>query len=127
MSRRWRAGLLLLALASALALLLALKPPCLILKYTGFYCAGCGVQRMLSALLRGDLAGAAAQNLFMLLFLPAAGAYLLAEAWRYGAGKRLLCRSRAFAPLLVGILLLAGAFTVLRNLPAYAWLAPKSL
>ncbi len=127
MSRRWRAGLFLLALLLALGLLLALQPPCLILKRTGFYCTGCGVQRMLLALLRGDLPGAAAQNIFMLIFLPCAALYLAAEAWRYGAGKSPLYRSRAFGPAVAAVLLLAGLFTVLRNLPEFAWLAPKAL
>ena len=127
MSRRWRAGLFLLALLLALGLLLALQPPCLILKRTGFYCTGCGVQRMLRALLRGDLPGAAAQNIFMLIFLPCAALYLAAEAWRYGAGKSPLYRSRAFGPAVAAVLLLAGLFTVLRNLPEFIWLAPKAL
>ena len=63
------AGLLLAVALSGTGLLL-LQPDCLILKYTGFYCAGGGVQHMTLALLRGDLAGAAAENLFMLLVLP---------------------------------------------------------
>ncbi len=122
--RAVKAGALLLALVLALALMLALRPPCLILKYTGFFCTGCGVQHMLLALLQGDFAGALAQNSFMLFFLPLAGVFLLAELLRYVQGKPLLCKTKAFLYVLLALLVLAGIFTVLRNLPSFRWLAP---
>ena len=115
----------LLALGLVAAAILALRPPCLILKLTGFYCAGCGTQHMALALLRGDLREAAGQNLFMLLLLPVSGAYVLAEGIRYVLGKRPLFRSRAFVPALCAALFAALAFTVLRNLPGFQWLAPS--
>lgn len=114
----------LLALVLAGAGLLLLRPPCLILKYTGFYCAGCGVQHMALALLQGDLAGAASENLFMLLVLPATAVYLAWEAVRYVLQKKPLCRMRGFLPALCGVLALAAVFTFLRNLPSFSWLAP---
>ena len=69
-----------LALGAGAAGLLLLRPSCLILEYTGFYCAGCGTQRMVLALLRGDLKSAAGLNIFMLAALPAAGIYAAIEA-----------------------------------------------
>lgn len=122
--RLLRAVLALAGLALLGVLILFFSPHCLILEFTGYYCAGCGVQRMVRALLRGDLAGAARQNLLMLAGLPLCALYLLAEAVRYVRGKPLLCRSRAFLPVAAGVLALAGAFTVLRNLPGFQWLAP---
>lgn len=104
--------------------ILALRPECLILKYTGWFCAGCGTQHMALALLRGDLPGAAAENLFMLIALPATAAYALWEAIRYTRGKPPLFRKKAFLPALCGVLALATVFTVLRNLPGFQWLAP---
>lgn len=115
----------LLALGLIAAAILALRPPCLILKYTGFYCAGCGTQRMVLALLRGDLREAAGQNLFMLVLLPAFGVYVLAEGIRYILGRRPLFRSKAFVPVLCAALFAALVFTVLRNLPGFQWLAPS--
>lgn len=123
--RLLRAVLALAGLALLGVLILIFSPHCLILESTGYYCAGCGTQRMVRALLRGDLAGAARQNLLMLIGLPLCGLYLLAEAVRYVRGKRPLCRSRAFLPVAAGALALAGVFTVLRNLPGFQWLAPK--
>ena len=114
----------LLALALACGALLLLRPPCLILKYTGFYCAGCGTQRMVWALLRGDLAGAARQNIFMLIFLPASAIYIVVEAVLYVKGKPLLSRSKAFPAAAALVLAAAMVFTVLRNLPGFQWLAP---
>lgn len=115
---------LLLALALGGVVLLWLRPDCLILKHTGFFCTGCGVQHMVLALLRGDLAGAAAENLFMLLALPAAASYFLWEAVRYIQAKQPLYRMRGFLPVLCFVLALAAAFTLLRNLPGFSWLAP---
>lgn len=115
----------LLALGLLAGAILLLRPPCLILRLTGFYCAGCGTQHMVLALLRGDLREAAGQNLFMLVFLPVLGVYLLAEAVRYIREKRPLFRSRAFVPVLSVVLFAAVLFTVLRNLPGFQWLAPS--
>lgn len=116
-------GVLLALLLCAGAILL-LRPRCLILEFTGFYCAGCGTQHMLLALLRGDLSGALRENLFMLVLLPGAGVYIIAELVRYVLGRRPLYRFRAFIPLLLAVLGLGVVFTVLRNLPGFQWLAP---
>ncbi|WP_304431931.1 DUF2752 domain-containing protein [Acutalibacter muris] len=115
----------LLALCLGAAAILLLRPECLILKYTGLYCAGCGTQRMVAALLRGDFRGALGQNLFMLAFLPGAGIYIVVELLRFTQGKRPLYRSKAFIPALCAALGLSLMFTVLRNLPGFQWLAPS--
>ena len=51
--RTLRAAAVLLALFLLCLLLYALRPPCLILSSTGYYCAGCGTQRMIASLLQG--------------------------------------------------------------------------
>lgn len=114
----------LLALCLGAGIILLLHPPCLILKHTGFYCAGCGVQHMVQSLLRGDVPGAARQNVFMLVFLPVFCVYIVAEAVGYLRGRRQLYRSRAFVPVVCGVLAVAVLFTILRNLPGFQWLAP---
>lgn len=115
---------ILLGLCLAAAALLLIRPDCLILKYTGLYCAGCGTQHMAMALLRGDLPGAAGQNLYMLILLPVSGVYLSVELARYVLGKKPLFRSRAFIPALCAVLGAGLVFTLLRNLPGWEWLAP---
>lgn len=114
--RALRAGAVLLAAAVVLMGIYWLRPPCLILKYTGFTCAGCGTQRMVTALLHGDMAGAWGHNPFMFVCLPAAALYALWEAHRYVRGKRPLYRTKAAPIILIAVLFAALVFAVLRNL-----------
>lgn len=106
----------LLAAAAALAGIYLLRPPCLILEHTGLYCAGCGTQRMVTALLRGDIPGAFACNPFMFVCLPLACLYALWEARRYAQGKSPLFRARPVQAAFAAVLLAGAAFMALRNL-----------
>ena len=56
--------------------------PCLFYTLTGLKCPGCGVSRMCTALLRGDVGEAFRQNRAILLLLPV-GAYV-AASWCVG-------------------------------------------
>ncbi len=118
-------ALLLCLGAGSVLVVFVIKPPCLILKYTGFYCAGCGGQRMIRAVLRGDFSDAFRQNPFLFVFLPAAGCYILWEAVRYIKGKPPLYKTRAFLLAALILLIFVILFTVLRNLPYFQWLAPQ--
>ena len=99
---------------------------CVFYELTGLYCPGCGSGRAARALLRGDLAAAFGHNaLAFLLGLPCAGLLL----WEYlrlvfpGLElKRVRLPGRAATAALVLIL----TFWLLRNLPAFAFLAPSS-
>lgn len=101
----------------------SLFPPCLFLTFTGLYCPGCGITRMLHALVHGDLARAADMNLMVLAMLPLLGLMAAQEF----AGRRVLpgaiARPLYNARLWLGVVL---AFGVLRNLPwaPFAGLAP---
>ncbi len=124
-ARIGKAAAALLGLAAAFCAVVFLwQPPCLILKFTGFACAGCGGQRMLHALLRGDIAGAFFHNPFLFCFLPVLAGYILWEALRYIKGRRPLYQSRPFLYALCAVLLIALIFTVLRNLPGFSFLGP---
>ena len=122
--RAIKAAVLALALLLAGGAVLVLHPDCLILKYTGYFCAGCGTQHMVWALLRGDFSGALHENAFMLAFLPIAAVYVVVELARYIRGKKLLCQSKGFLPAACLTLACAAVFTVLRNLPGFQFLAP---
>ena len=97
---------------------------CLFYETTGFYCPGCGSGRAALALLRGQLPQALRHNpLLLLLGLPG-GALLLWEYLRFvfpGLGLR-----RIVLPAWVGraALALILGFWALRNIPAFAFLAP---
>jgi hypothetical protein len=91
---------------------------------TGTYCPGCGGLRAVNDLTRGDLAAAASSNLLFVASIP-----VLVGAW----SRSLLRRWRGpVAPVgtrtaLVGVALLVTvcvAWWLVRNLPAFSWLAP---
>lgn len=118
------AGFLAALGAAFLLVVLVLRPPCIILRVTGFYCAGCGGQRMIWALLRGDIPGAFRHNPLLFVLLPLTAAWLLWEAARYVKGKPPLCQGWQFLGACLVLLIAAIAFTVLRNLPCVVWLGP---
>ena len=93
-----------------------LRIPCVFHLATGLLCPGCGVTRMVQALVRLDLRGAFASNPFVLCLLPAGIPYGVYRTRKYieGSGDR-------YGPLETALLVvtLAGAilFGVIRNLP----------
>ncbi|WP_229891580.1 DUF2752 domain-containing protein [Streptomyces mashuensis] len=98
-------------------------PSCPLLRWTGLYCPACGGLRGLHALTRGDLPAALHANA-----LAVAGYAVFAVLWagwllrtlRGGAGMRVPLR----APHWWALAALTLAFTVVRNLPPGAVLAP---
>jgi hypothetical protein len=89
-------------------------PGCLFRAFTGLYCPGCGMTRMLHALVHGDVAGAASMNILALVGLPVFALFIAEQLW---ATRLLHGRLRAVlfdARLWIGAALLFG---VLRNLP----------
>jgi hypothetical protein len=98
-------------------------PGCLFRAFTGLYCPGCGMTRMLHALVHGDIARAASMNVLALAGLPVLGALVTEQV----AGKKVL-HGRLRGVLFDGRLWIAAAlvFGVLRNLPwaPFTGLAP---
>jgi hypothetical protein len=97
-------------------------PACPLLYYTGLYCPGCGGLRGAYALAHGRLGASVGCNA-----LAVAGYVIFAMVWAVWAGRAL--RGRRFEPALrprcrwavYGLVLV---FTVVRNLPFGAALAP---
>jgi hypothetical protein len=97
-------------------------PGCTFHKLTGWNCPGCGATRSLHALLHGDLPAALRDNaLFIaaILFFGGRGAWFAANHFR-GHAPGNFFQPRLLWPWLP----LALVFSVLRNLPAFAFLAP---
>ena len=93
-------------------------PVCQFHRLTGLNCPGCGMTRALYALLHGNVLAALRDNaLFVagIIFLAARGAWFW---WQRPAAEFLPAR------WLWIFLLVALVFTVLRNLPAFAFLSP---
>jgi hypothetical protein len=126
-----RDPLLAAAIAAVALLLVALVdphesgryPPCPWHALTGLWCPGCGGLRAVHDLAHGDLAGAVASNALVVALIPAIAlmwSRWLAQRWRGEAAASPSISARTM--VLVG--LVALIFTIARNLPAGAVLAP---
>jgi hypothetical protein len=98
-------------------------PGCLFRAFTGLYCPGCGMTRMLHALVHGDIAGAASMNVLALLGLPVLAVLIAEQLWAtrlvHGRLRGVLFDGRIW-------IIAALVFGVLRNLPwaPFSALAP---
>ncbi len=97
-------------------------PVCTFHKLTGLNCPGCGATRALYALLHGNFSTALHDNA---LFLFAMMAIAVRALW-FAAKKFRGHTNGEFFPakFLWPLLAVALVFTVLRNLPAFAFLSP---
>ena len=95
-----------------------LFPRCWFFSATNLLCPGCGIQRALHYLLRGDIVSAMRHNLFLFLASP-----ILATAFFYWTQSTWFLKStvsRTPQPrYLKMILLFTLSFWLLRNIPAY--------
>lgn len=119
-----RVSVILLSLFIICILIYLVRPPCLILTHTGFYCAGCGCQRMISALLHGNIAAAFSHNPFLFILFPILAVYIFWEAARYVLQKPPIYKMKLFIPAVLAILAVSAVFTLLRNLPVFPFLKP---
>lgn len=90
---------------------------------TGLWCPGCGGLRAISDLTHGDLAAAVSSNgLAVVLVAVLAVAFVawVVRRWR-GVHDRMIVLSPRWS---TATLVLLAVFTVVRNVPPGAWLAP---
>lgn len=97
-------------------------PLCPTYALTGWYCPGCGSLRALHDLTTGDLASAWSMNPLAVLVVP-----YLVWAWiawlrRVVTGRPRQFLAPAWVPMTIGVAMVL--FAVLRNVPAFAFLAP---
>lgn len=97
--------------------------PCMFYKITGKYCPGCGITRMILAMLRLDFATALRQNCLLFFLLPCFLFYSIWKGIHYiKTGKQ---RSGLTERVVVMVVLvLVMAFWIMRNMPQFAFLAP---
>lgn len=97
--------------------------PCIVHLITDAYCSGCGITRMFMALTKLDFAAALRYNALVLLLLPFLAVFGLRRAIIYvrtgNSGP-----DRLEIVLLTITVIMTIAFGILRNLPAFSWLAP---
>ncbi len=90
----------------------AFFPPCPTNALTNLYCPGCGTLRALHALVHGNIAEAASQNILAVILLPLVPIMMLFP-------------SIFRIPFISLFILLAFVlFTVLRNIDKFSFLAP---
>lgn len=90
---------------------------------TGWDCPGCGSLRAVNDLTHGDVVAAASSNLVLVLAIPlVVGVWALWVHRTWTGESRRPARPRTAAVLALGTLLLAVAFTVVRNTSGGAWL-----
>jgi Protein of unknown function (DUF2752) len=91
-------------------------PLCPVYEFLHVQCPGCGATRALAALLRGRLHEALELNALITLAVPFAVAYGIFWYWRFV--RREEVRWPRFSPVgLVGAMVLAVGFAIVRNLP----------
>ena len=99
--------------------------PCPFHALTGWYCPGCGISRLCLALLRLDFSAALQSNAAVFALLPVGLVVLSAWAVRYiRTGEQGLRRWQTV--LIGGMIVVLLLFGLLRNLPAFAFLAPAA-
>lgn len=99
-------------------------PLCAVYHLTGLYCPGCGATRAVHALLDGDPLLALRNNVLIVVALPVVAGVLVLWAARRVQGRTLDPPPQAVVVLLA---VLALVFAVLRNIPAFWFIAPTSL
>lgn len=90
----------------------------------GIWCPGCGGLRAVNDLTHFQLVDAASSNLALVVALPVVVFFLARWALDCWTGRQRTAGFSQGTALLVLALVALGAFTVLRNLPGFTWLAP---
>jgi Protein of unknown function (DUF2752) len=95
-------------------------PPCLLHKFTGLYCPGCGSTRALHCLLHGEVYEAMRNNALIVLALPLVAGILVLRA---ASGRPATASRWRWVVILLAVLVLFGVVRNIRR-PPFTLLAP---
>ena len=90
----------------------------------GFYCPGCGGLRAVNDLTNGEVGAALSSNILVTLMIPVAVVVLAVWAMDQWQGRVRHLPWHRVRPAVIGFVVLAVAFAVLRNTATGSWLAP---
>lgn len=100
--------------------------PCLIKLITGKYCPGCGLSRMLIALLHLDFVSAAKYNFLLFALLPVGLIFGARKAYIYvKTGDSSTDKTEQI--VIIIIFVLTVLFWILRNTETFSYLAPSTV
>lgn len=95
---------------------------CLILKYTGYYCPGCGISRMILSLFRGQFYQAFRWNPLLFISLIIVIIYLLLSIF-----IKIKISDKNKLRIMISYLIIVILFAILRNIPMFSFLAPTKI
>ena len=98
--------------------------PCPIHELTGFYCPGCGITRLLFALIHGHIKEAFMYNQLVFIMLPFLLFYVVYSVYLYITDKKDNIISRIPKFVFVILLIIVLAWGVIRNLSFFPYLRP---
>ncbi len=101
--------------------------PCPIYALTGFYCSGCGASRALRAILHLDFYQALRYNAVFTVLLPFLGVYFFAVAISLVRFDKDVVSCKIPKGVVWAAVAVAILYGVLRNIPAFSFLAPTQL
>lgn len=106
--------------------MLGVYVPCIFRKITHLYCPGCGITRMLAAILTGDFYQALRYNPLICILLPLVIVYLVDYLINQARGqKSLLVRTPNWVWILMIVVLVI--YGIMRNLSWFKYLAPTEV
>ncbi len=106
--------------------MLGVYVPCIFRKITHLYCPGCGITRMLAAILTGDFYQALRYNPLICILLPLAIVYLVDYLINQARGRKsLLVRTPNWVWILMIVALVI--YGIMRNLSWFEYLAPTEV
>jgi hypothetical protein len=97
--------------------------PCIFHRITGFYCPGCGVTRMCINIIKLDFYSAFRSNPAVFVIVPFLAIIFAVRAYsylKYGTAKH----EKWMTVIEITSLTILIIFGVLRNIPAFSFLAP---
>lgn len=97
--------------------------PCMIYKTTGLVCPGCGVTRMIFAILQGDIKQAFHYNPALFILSPLLAIILIYQSVQYIRMGQIRISNKLNIFLIVIVLFLI-IFGILRNIPSFYFLRP---